>query len=544
MASEMLINALSVTNGYLVQNYSSSELKVIRDEIKEMVSSIPESFETVKQMYSYEEVQEVLSCLNEKESIRKNKGVYYTPSDIVRFILTNSIKFVFGKLKPNNLHVMDLNGIPYGNFCYDKSVYDPTCGAGVFLLATLEIKLDLLDLHHAEVTKGKIQKVVSSVKGIDLNSDSIAITKIRLFLCVLHRHGVAKVKGLAKIMNKCFASYDFVSEKPNIENKYDIIIGNPPYVEDSKSESVPDKKYGNIYANVLENAALHLKPGGVLGFVIPLSYVSTPRMKRIRDELYNYVPEQYILSYSDRPDCLFTSVHQKLCVLFGKKRDIERTIFTGNYRYWYREERQDLFNTAEVVKNGFVMDDYIPKLGTKLDTSVYRKLTSKRTPLIQLFENDGAPVFLNMRAAFWIKAFLNEHTGSEYKTFKCENVDYANFCMCLLNSSLFWWYWICVSDCWHITRKELLGFMVPDIIEFGETNRLAIELENKLEETKLYVGTKQTEYEYKHKECVAEIHQIDDYINALYGLTDEESLYIKNFAYRYRIGGGVEYERN
>ncbi|WRK55199.1 hypothetical protein SD457_10530 [Coprobacillaceae bacterium CR2/5/TPMF4] len=42
-----------------------------------------------------------------------------------------------------------------------------------------------------------------------------------------------------------------------------------------------------------------------------------------------------------------------------------------------------------------------------------------------------------MRAAFWIKAFLSQHSGSEYKEFQCENQDYANFCMCLLNSSLF-----------------------------------------------------------------------------------------------------------
>lgn len=56
------------------------------------------------------------------------------------------------------------------------------------------------------------------------------------------------------------------------------------------------------------------------------------------------------------------------------------------------------------------------------------------------------------------------------------------------------------------------------------------------------MGTKQTEYEYKHRDCVAEIHRIDDYINALYGLTAEESLYIKKFAYRYRISGGVEDE--
>ena len=544
MASNMLLNALSITNGYLIQNYSKSELAVIREEIKTVLGKNDDSLNAYKEMYSYEEVQEILSNINEKEDIRKAKGVYYTPTDIVKFILFNSVKMVCGKLKPNNLHVLDLNGIPYSSFCYEKTVYDPTCGAGAFLLAALEMKLDLLDLHHAEVTKGKIKKVVSTLKGNDLNPDSIKITKIRLLLCVLHRHGASKIKGLAEIMESCFASYDFVSTTSNENVKYDIIIGNPPYVEDSKSEATPTIKYGNIYANVLNNSAKHLKKGGVMGFVIPLSYVSTPRMKKIRDELSLQTAEQYILSYSDRPDCLFTSVHQKLCVFFGRNTENATNIYTGNYRYWYKEERGELFNTTEVVKNMFAQDDFIPKLGTRIDSEVYKKIVKQGTDLIKLLDNDDVPIYLNMRAAFWIKAFLSQHNGAEYKEFKCQNQDYANLCMCLLNSSLFWWYWICVSDCWHITKKELIGFKVPNINNFEMTNRLANELELRLEDTKVYVGTKQTDYEYKHKECVDVIHEIDDYINALYELTDEESIYIKNFSYRYRIGGGAENGRN
>lgn len=121
MASSMLLNALSITNGYLIQNYSKSELTVIREEIKKVLGKNDYSVTAYKEMYSYEEVQEILSNINEKEDIRKAKGVYYTPTDIVKFILFNSVKMVCGKLKPNNLHVLDLNGIPYSSFCYEKN---------------------------------------------------------------------------------------------------------------------------------------------------------------------------------------------------------------------------------------------------------------------------------------------------------------------------------------------------------------------------------------------------------------------------------------
>lgn len=543
MASRMLLNALSIVGSYLTQNYSKSELKVINDEINIILHKAENNLNINKEIYSYEAVQEVLSNINEREDIRKARGVYYTPIDLVKFILFNSAKMACGKLKPNNLHVLDLNGIPYNSFCYEKTIFDPTCGAGVFVLEALEMKLDLLDLHHTKVSKGKIHKVIATIRGNDVNKDSIKLTKIRLLLCILHRYGLSKIRGLAKVMEPCFTSYDFVESRPTC-NKYDIIIGNPPYVEDSKSLSVPLVKYGNIYANVLDHSVAHLNDGGVIGFVIPLSYVSTPRMKKIREKLSDNITEQYILSYSDRPDCLFSSVHQKLCVLFGRNINKEQAVYTSNYRYWYKEERKELFHSAEVVKNKFVNCDFIPKIGTKTDSDVYKKIVAHKTELIKLLEKNGSSVFLNMRAAFWIKAFLSQHNGAEYKEFKCENTDYANFCMCLLNSSLFWWYWICVSDCWHITRKELIGFMVPDVVDFNVTNRLANLLEQKLEDTKVFVGTKQTEYEYKHKECVDIIHEIDNFMNSLYRLTDEESLYIKNFSYRYRIGGGAENECN
>lgn len=68
--------------------------------------------------------------------------------------------------------------------------------------------------------------------------------------------------------------------------------------------------------------------------------------------------------------------------------------------------------------------------------------------------------------------------------------------------------------------------MAPFNDKYEETVNLAHNLRQRLEDTKVYVGTKQTEYEYKHRECIKEIHAIDTYVNDLFGLTKEESEYI------------------
>jgi len=536
-------DALNITYSYLQDNYEQKELIDICEELKKIARVEEFSFDNKekKTSCSYDIIQDALSKLNEKESIRKHKGVYYTPSDVVQFILTNSIKLTYEKLKPDNIHDKTLNEIPYLSFCTNKTVFDPTCGAGEYLLAALELKLDLLDAHTSNVTKEVLAKTVSTILGNDINMESVIITEIRLFLCALNRYGIKKCMGLAEVINQSFKSYDFVTQKPDINVKYHIIVGNPPYVEDYKSGLSPEIKYGNIYANVLKNAAEHLESNGSIGFIIPLSYVATPRMKKIRDDLFNVVTEQYILSYADRPDCLFNSVHQKLCILIGKSKGTSKRIFTGNYQHWYKEERGKLFERTQVIENNYSTDGFIPKLGTINDINIYKKVinSENRVSVYAISRIGTESVYVNRRETFWMKAYRTPIINPEYKVFSFKTSDEADYCYCLINSSLFWWYWISVSDCWHVS-KDLNGFMAPVIKDCAVATRLAQALRTRLEETKVYVGTKQTEYEYKHRDCVIEIHAIDDYINSLYGLTSEESSYIKNFAYRYRTSGGAE----
>lgn len=527
-------DAINLSLNFLKDKYSKNDYLVIKKELLKI--SFGSESEYNSNFDSFKQLQENLSTINEKSNGRKVKGVYYTPSDLVNYIVINSVKLWNKKLNSMNLHVNNLNGIPYIKTCFKANVFDPTCGLGEFILGALSIKFDLLEMHREKVSKKDIFKIVKTIHGNDISLESVKITKIRIVLFVLERYGPENIEGIVEILDNNFMQCDFILE--NKKETYDIIIGNPPYVEDNKSGLELKVRYGNIYANVLDNSSKILNQNGVMGFVIPISYVSTPRMTPVRELMSERMPKHFILSFADRPDSLFSAAHQKLCVCLFSKAEGKKELYTSSYAYWYKSERRELFENLTVVKNRYEESRYIPKLGNKESLSIYKKVTEGDQFLFdRLNEVIGENIYLNMRAAFWIKVFDFPQSSSEYKKYVCDkkNVDYI---YCLLNSSLFWWYWICISDCWHITQKELRTFIIKDYKKYNNTLKsLAKKLKLELEETKVYVGTRQTDYEYKHKDCINIIHNIDDVINKIYGLNDRESTYVKNFALRYRIGG-------
>lgn len=550
--SSVIFSAVAIAWEYYLCVFSSKEQKCIADCISKLLpSEYRLRLEPIKNDLfiesRYTELQDVLAKLNEKEDIRKQKGVYYTPTDVVHFITENSIKSLY-KIPLEKNGYYDLPTTQKINFCLERKVLEPTCGAGEFLLEVTRIKINWMRNLLKNIDDSIVSRIIKTIYGNDINFESCFISKFRIFLEILHCFGCDIAAKIIDSLNENFTSIDFITSATDLKSKYDLVLGNPPYVEDSEYGEVPEK-FGNVYCNVLKNSAKILADtGGVIGFIIPISYTATPRMKKIRKELFDHFPEQYIWCYSDRPDCLFTSVHQKLSILIGaSKRNAK--ICTSHYQYWYKNERDRLFANQPLVTNQFMTEDFVPKLGNLIEIGIYKKVTKR--PLAckisdlfchdaasDLFVQDKVVFYLNMRATFWIKAFLSPHSSGEYKAISCCDLQTAAYLFCIFNSSLFWWYWTCTSDCWHITNKELNNFYVPMKSDFAAFVSAANVLEQKLEETKKYVGTRQTDYEYKHRDCLDEIHVIDDLLAQCFNLTDEENQYIKQFAIKYRTGGG------
>jgi len=324
--------------------------------------------------------------------------------------------------------------------------------------------------------------------------------------------------------------------------KFDIIVGNPPYIERTKLVYSDKVRYGNIYADVLHYSIDLIHDKGVLGMIIPVSYISTKRMKAIREYVEHNTSYQYVLSYADRPDCLFVGVHQKLNIIFLKKdKSIKHSIYTSDYKFWYKKQRGGLFSNIEFSQNNFKNADFYPKLSNKLELSLYKKIVKNNNSVLSLQQLDESYcVYLNKRSTFWTKSFIHKpEKDSEYMSFKYDSNN-QHICNCLLNSSLFWWFWVKVSDCWHITNKELINFKIPEIDKklYSEFKMLSINLECKLEETKKKINTRQAMYEYKHKYCSKEVLEIDRIVAKVYGISKQQQEYVSEFNKNYRLSIG------
>ena len=504
---------------------------------------IIEQYDMTSADISSQKFQGMLSVLNEKSTARKDKGVYYTSNDVSKYIIINSLLNRYNEqnrvfsFDEGIKRISELSKEQLDDLVFKTKIIDPTCGGGEFLISIFDIKYELFNGEEDE----DLLKITKTIFGNDIDDFSILICKVRFFFYVCDRlKNKMSYAKLAKIIDGQFYCVDFVSNHKSINLKFDIAVGNPPYVEYGKypEPSLLNNNFGNIYADVLKNSFDILPENGIAGYIIPISYSSTPRMKDIRDFVESQSTLQFILSFADRPDCLFNGVHQKLNIVIAKKGTEKGKRFTSSYQYWYKSERKSLFDNISVIQNKYEQSDFIPKLGNRIEQDIYKKvLSNSRNNINSFIKESEHQLYLNTRACFWIKAFMFNPGSKEYKKL-CFSEEYKNYIMCVLNSSLFWFFWVVVSDCWHITTKDLINFWIPNVFDPEKFNQLAKELEEKLEKTKKYIGSKQTEYEYKHKMCKDVIDKIDEEIAKGYNLTPVELDYIKNFALKYRKGDG------
>ena len=279
-----------------------------------------------------------------KKSKRKKDGIFYTPKYITKYIVENSIKnwlddrrHELGEDELPELTEADMKFDVYKkNYTknYKKhiefwekyreavrniKIVDPACGSGAFLITAFEYLLnynkyldekifDLIGTQglFSDRTKEILQ---NNIYGVDLNRESIEITKLSLWLKTAN-----KDKTLATLENniKCGNSliddpeiagelaFDWEKEFSEVfENGgFDIVIGNPPYgakLEKEIQEYLNKKYIRGASETVISFLKLShdklMKNNSYLGFIIPKSFSFSTNYRAIRDDLKDKILE-------------------------------------------------------------------------------------------------------------------------------------------------------------------------------------------------------------------------------------------------------------
>ena len=202
----------------------------------------------------------------------KLRGGFYTPEEIAKFILKWAVN---------------------GNKNYD--ILEPSCGDGVFI---------------EEIKKNNFE--YKSIKAIELDPiEAQKSKKINLKNC--------------NVINEDF--YDYFNKTLD---KFDLVIGNPPYIRyqyfDKKQREESEKifvKAGfkfsrlmNSWVSFVIGSSLLLKEKGKIGFVLPAEILQVSYAKQLRDFLSHYYNKISIVSFRK---LVFPLIQQEVVLLLCEK---------------------------------------------------------------------------------------------------------------------------------------------------------------------------------------------------------------------------------
>jgi adenine-specific DNA-methyltransferase len=166
-------------------------------------------------------------------------------------------------------------------------VLDPACGGGAFLLpVALRIKRALENLP----PDLRLKAVQDRLRGFEIDPFAAWMTQVWLELA-LHDVLAATGKRLPPLVHIC----DTLEQQSN-GALFDLVIGNPPYgrvsLTPAQRKLFGNSLYGhaNLYGVFTDIALRWAKPGGVIAYVTPTSFLAGEYFKRLRSLLATEAP--------------------------------------------------------------------------------------------------------------------------------------------------------------------------------------------------------------------------------------------------------------
>lgn len=333
---------------------------------------------------------------------------------------------------------------------------------------------------------------------------------------------------------------------------FDAVIGNPPYVETAQVASEYSTRdnplwgTGNLFSACIWRFAQLLKQAGSFSVIVPISANSTPRMEPLTEYIHNRFKDVWCSSYSVRPGKLFVGVDMNLSILTGggMNSKIQNHIYSTQYIRWNAEQRDTLFHCLRYIKNTTLMS----KVGDSIAEAIVENIHANNSFAQRVLLSGQALdefIYVHSGGRYFRKCSF-ERLSNEYKPLHLPML-WRDRVAAALSSSTFYVLWLTVSDCYHITKRDIDALRLPeDLLASEDFGKLGVELLNDLRKNSVVRhrrrkdGSIQDEINFKVGLSKSIIDRIDLAMATYYGLNEEQLDYIINYDIKYRMGSGAE----
>lgn len=161
--------------------------------------------------------------------------------------------------------------------------------------------------------------------------DGRFVQALQSFMCPItlveyEEHKVANLKDVYSDSCEIFSD-DYLNFSINCNSKYDLIIGNPPYISKKKLPQaqrdlslklldcfdLPHDLFQNIWVSFILAALKNLSPNGAIFFVLPFEFLQVQYAEKLREFLEGKFNTIEITTFEDR---VFPEIEQDICLVY------------------------------------------------------------------------------------------------------------------------------------------------------------------------------------------------------------------------------------
>ncbi|MFE3986959.1 Eco57I restriction-modification methylase domain-containing protein [Nocardia tengchongensis] len=305
-------------------------------------------------------------------SKRKKDGVYYTPDYVVRYIVDNTagafLRSHEERLKVKfrlNERILDKTYaqreqqvyLEYQTILQRIRILDPACGSGAFLVYAFDYlraeneRVDAILGGSLVGTDDYIRDILrNNLFGVDLNEESVEITKLSLWLKTAQRGKKLttldeNIRCGNSLINDKIAgekSFNWQTQFKSVfeDGGFDVVVGNPPYVRVQNLVSDEVDFYFNNYETPIgkldisivffEKALALVRDTGIVSFISSSQWMQADYGKNIRKMLARgFISE--IVDFGSLPVFEDASTYPAIFTMTpGSRMDLEYTLIATN----------------------------------------------------------------------------------------------------------------------------------------------------------------------------------------------------------------------